>query len=422
MIDRIVLKNGLRIVLVPQPKSPTATALVLVEAGSEYESKPTNGISHFLEHLVFKGTTKRPRAGMIATELDGLGASYNAFTAQEYTGYWAKAQSHKIDHVLELVSDLYLHPLIDEHEMDKERGVIIEELHMYEDTPMRKIGDYFMELLYGDQPAGWDIGGTVSNIRAITRQQVIDYRTAHYVPAKTAVVVSGDFSKKRIISAVEKSFGLLPRRPIIRKTPTVLRQQKSRVYIKHKESDQSHIMLGVPAFDMHDRRRYPLEVLSALLGSGMSSRLFHRIREQMGAAYYVRSGADLFIDHGFFAISAGVDHAKIDAVIGAILDECSRVIRESISSAELRKTKDHLIGTFMLSLETSDELGSFYGFQEIARKKLIDPDGVIAKIEAVTSAHVRSVARDIFLPERLHMAVVGPYQDVDHFSSLLRFP
>ncbi len=419
MIDRVVLPNGLRVLLVPKPKSPTTTVLVLVEAGSEYETKDINGISHFLEHLVFKGTTKRPAAGMISAELDGLGAQYNAFTSQQYTGYWAKVQSPKTKEAIELVCDLYLNPIFNEAEMNKERGVIIEELNMYEDTPMRKVGDYFTELLYGDQPAGWDIGGTAEVIKKITRQQVADYRSLHYVPGKTTVVVAGDFSKKQVLADIIRSCGSMKKAPKVAKPKTIESQKNQAVFLKSKESQQSHLVLGVRAFDMYDKRRHALELVSAVLGSGMSSRLFHRVREELGAAYYVRCGADLSTDHGFLAVSAGVDHAKIDIVTRAVLDEFVKLTRDLVSHAELRKTKDHLIGTFLISLETSDELASFYGFQEIAHKKIRTPDEAIAEIEKVTPLQIRAVARDVFVNTHLNLAVIGPYQNSDHFLRTL---
>ncbi len=419
MLERIVLKNGLRVLFVKKPKSPSTTVLVLVETGSQYETKEINGISHFLEHLVFKGTTKRPRAGMISAELDGLGAQYNAFTSQEYTGYWAKVESSKTATALELVSDLYLNPTFDEEEMNKERGVIIEELNMYEDTPMRKVGDYFNELLYGDQPAGWDIGGTADVIRKVTKQQVIDYRTKHYVPGKTIVVVAGDFSPKKMQKDIERYFGSLKKGPIINQEKTEEHQKSPAVLIKHKESQQSHLVLGVRAFDMYDKRRHELEVLAAILGSGMSSRLFHRVREELGAAYYIRAGADLLKDHGFMAVSAGVDHAKINIVVEAIIEEFKKLKNTLISKEELRKTKDHLIGNFMISLETSDELGSFYGFQEVAHKKILNPEAVIDKINKVTPAGIQALAKELFVSRNLNMAVVGPYKEDDEFKKIL---
>src|SRR6266481_4381427 len=209
--EKLTLENGLRLVLVPQPGSFAATVLILVEAGSEYETKNINGISHFLEHLMFKGTKKRPEPGRISRELDGMGAEYNAFTSNEHTGYWAKAEAHKLPKVLDLVSDLFLNPIFNEAEIDKERGVIIEELNMDEDSPMRHIHDLFSALMFGDQPAGWDVGGKKEIIRKLTRQQFMDYRAKHYIAPATTVVVAGKYNRKQVVKYVLAQFGGLPK-------------------------------------------------------------------------------------------------------------------------------------------------------------------------------------------------------------------
>src|SRR3989344_8323950 len=359
---KIKFDNGLRLILVPQPSSLAATVLILVETGSEYETKEINGISHFLEHLMFKGTKRRPKPGMISDELDSLGASYNAFTGQEYTGYYAKVQREKVEKAIDIVSDLYLNPIFDPKEIDKERGVIIEEINMYEDTPMRKVGDLFTDLLYGDQPAGWDISGKKEVIRRLKREDFQNYRDKHYVAPKTVVIVAGKFDLKKAEKQVEKTFGHLGRDEKISKVKTKESQKLPQILLKHKESDQSHLVLGVRAFDVFDKRRYVIKVLENVLGGGMSSRLFHKVREELGAAYYIRAESDLMLDHGFFAVSAGVDHLKIEVEIKTILAEMKKLATGLVPAKELNKSKDHLIGNLILGLETSDELASFYGW------------------------------------------------------------
>ncbi|MDO8664178.1 MAG: pitrilysin family protein [Candidatus Liptonbacteria bacterium] len=417
---RKILKNGLRLILAPQ-KGLAATALVLVEAGSEYETKRINGLSHFLEHLMFKGTAKRPRPGAIAEELDALGAEYNAFTSQEYTGYWAKAQKEKLLQILELVSDLYLNPVFNNEEIDKERGVIIEEINMYEDTPMRRIHDIFGELLYGDQPAGWDVAGKKEIIRRITKEEIIAYRNKHYIAGATTVVVAGDFNEAKITRLTENLFSGLGRGRKITKSKTKEKQSKPAVAVRFKESDQAHLVLGVRAFDIFDDRRHALQVLANVAGGGMSSRLFHRVREKLGAAYYIRAGADLLLDHGYFSVSAGVDHKKLELVIKAVLEELKRLADELVGADELKKAKDHLIGNFILGMETSDELAGFYGSQEILSQKLSKPSQVIDKIQRVTSDEVRRLARTIFKNDKLNLALIGPYRRTETFKRILRF-
>ncbi|MBI4085481.1 MAG: insulinase family protein [Candidatus Liptonbacteria bacterium] len=417
---KIILKNGLRVILAPQ-KGFASTALVLVEAGSEYETRKINGLSHFLEHLMFKGTEKRPRPGTIAEELDALGAEYNAFTGQEYTGYWAKAQSEKLLKILEIVSDLYLNPTFNPEEMDKERGVVIEEINMYEDTPMRRVQEIFAHLLYCNQPAGWDIGGRKEVIRRLTREELVAYRDKHYVAGATVVVIAGEFDQKRVLDSIRELFSRLKRGRKVIKTKTKERQSRPGIISKFKESDQTHLVIGTRAFDIFDKRRYALQVLADMVGGGMSSRLFHRIREELGAAYYIRAGSDLFLDHGYFSVSAGVDHKKLEIVIGAILEELRRLSREPVSSNELKKSKDHIVGNFILGLETSDQLAGFYGGQEVLSEKMLKPKDIMDKIQKVSSDDVRAVASQIFRNEKLNMALIGPYKKTETFKKILRF-
>lgn len=417
---KIVLSNGVRLLFVPQPTSVAAVVLILVKAGSEYETKPINGISHFLEHLVFKGTKKRPHANVIAHELESLGAKFNAFTAQEYTGYWAKAEAGKIDAILEIVSDLYLNPLFDSQEIDKERGVVVEEINMYEDLPMRRVHELFTSLMYGDQPAGWDIAGNKEIIRTVPREKIIEYRKAHYVPSGTVVVIAGKYDEKKIEKDVKAYFENLKKAPSVLKVKTKFNQKAPRADVKFKESDQSHLVLGVPAFDLFDPRRYALQVIADILGGGMSSRLFRRVREELGAAYYVNADADLFLDHGYFAASAGVDHQKIDLVLKAMLEEFKKLTTTFVPMPELNKSKDHMIGNLMLGLETSDELAGYYGVQEMLTEKLVAPEELVRRIRKVTREDVRRVAEAIFKTEKLNFMAIGPFKDKERFQKLLK--
>ncbi len=421
-LKKITLKNGLRVILVPRPENLAATALILVEAGSEYETKKINGVSHFLEHMMFKGTASRPKPGMIAHELASLGAQSNAFTDQEYTGYWAKARSEKLPNILEILSDLYLNPLFDPAEIEKERGVIIQEINMYEDDLPAKVQQVLDALTYGDQPAGWDVGGEKKVVLKLGRKDLMDYRAARYVMPGTVVVIAGKFGEKDTLARIEKYFGHLPRRRVIPKKRTAVRQSAPRVKVHFKESDQAHLAIAFRAFDMFDPRRYALRVLADALGGGMSSRLFMRVREEMGAAYYVGAGTDLALDHGTLTIGAGVDRAKIDEVLAAIFRECGRLCSEFVPAIELQKTKDHILGNLILGLETSDDLASFYGGQEILGKEILSPDADAEKIKRVSAADVRAVARAVMREKGLNLAVLGPYKEAKRFAKLIKIP
>jgi predicted Zn-dependent peptidase len=416
---KIILKNGLRILLVPQPENLAATVLILVRAGSEYEVKRQNGVSHFLEHMMFKGTTDRPEPGMIAHELTALGAQFNAFTGAEYTGYYAKAQAEKLPKILEIVSDLYLNPLFNEAEIEKERGVIIQEISMYEDDLPTRAQQVFNALVYGDQPAGWDVGGEKPIVQKLARKDFVSYRNQRYVMPGTVIIVAGKFDEAATVAQIKKYFATLARRTAPGKKKTIEKQSAPNIKLHFKESDQTHMVLGFRAFDMFDERRYAFRVLADILGGGMSSRLFTRIREKMGAAYYIGAGADLSLDHGLLTVSAGADRKRTEEVIRAILEEC-RVLRDNaVPEKELQKSKDHMIGGLVLGLETSDDLASFYGGQEVLTGGVLSPTVLTDRIKKVTARDVQKVARAILKDKGLNLAVVGPYKKEAQFKKLL---
>ncbi len=413
------LDNGLRIITLPHPDSLASSLFVFVETGSKYETKEINGISHFLEHMCFKGTKNRPRSINIAAELDGIGAAHNAFTSQEYTGYFAKAQPKHFDKILDVVSDIYLNQLFDAAEIEKEKGVIIEEINMYEDTPARKVSDYFLHLLYGDQPAGWDVAGRKEVINALQRGDFIDYHSKHYVAEATIVVAAGAFDEKEAARKIEEKFSAISAAKKYPKIKTIESQDAPRVFIKTKESDQTHLILGFRAFDVFDERRHALEVLADILGGGMSSRLFQRVREEMGAAYYVYADADLSTDHGYFAAAAGVDNKKAEDVVRAILEEFLKLAEQPVGEEELRRAKDHLIGSLMIGLETSNQLASFYGGQEVTKGSFLNPRELSERIEKVTAGEILALAKDIARDDKLNLALIGPFKNEEKFAKIL---
>lgn len=419
---KTVLENGLRILTVPQVESVAVTIFVLVEAGSKYEAKELNGISHFLEHMCFKGTARRPRPGMITEELAALGAQFNAVTSQEFTCYYVKVAKRHFDTALEIVSDLYLNPVFNPEEIDKERGVVIEEINMYEDLPQHKVQRLMLKLLYGDQPAGWDVAGRKEVIQKITQADFLNYRKEHYVAKATAVVTAGSFDEAEAVEKIKGHFRNISGAEKSGKPKTAESQREPALLVHRKDSDQTHLVVAVHAFDAFDERRFALQVLSDILGGGMSSRLFNKVRNELGAAYYIYSAPDLLTDHGVLEIAAGVDHKKIKDVIQAILEECARLKGELVPEKELQKAKDHLSGAILLDLETSDQLAQYYGGQEIVEKKIITPDELIAKIQAVTAEEVRGVAGDIFKNQGLNLALIGPFdKKEEEFRELLRF-
>lgn len=416
-----VLKNGLRIITIPMKDNPTATVLVLVEAGSKYEEKKVNGISHFLEHMCFKGTMKRPKAIDISKELDALGSQYNAFTAQEYTGYYAKSDAKHFNKIFDIVTDIYLHSTFPEIEMEKEKGVIIEEINMYEDMPARHVQDLMMKLLYGDQPAGWNIAGDKENILKMKRDDFVNYKRQHYLPEATVLIVAGAVTERQVMNEVNRVFGAVASGNKVGKIKVKETQKKPEVLVKFKETDQTHFILGVRSLNLFSKKNAVVSVLSGVLGGGMSSRLFQKLREEMGVGYYVRAFNDAYTDHGFFQISAGVDNKRIEEVIHAVLDECNKLKNKKVSEEELNKVKECLIGNMKLTLESSDDIANFYGGQELLKRELKNAEEKADEIRKVTASQIQILAKDIFQNNKLNLALIGPFKEKTKFLKILKF-
>lgn len=414
-----VLKNGLRIIAVPIKGAPSVTVMSLVEAGSKYENKENNGISHFLEHMCFKGTNKRPTAGDIAKEFDALGAQNNAFTGEELTGYWGKAHKKHLDKILDLIADMYLNPTFPEKDLEIEKGVIVEEINMYEDLPQRIVYEVFDNLLHGDQPAGRSIAGTKENVRRFNRDDFINYRKNHYVAEATTIVISGDINPIDVFKKVEKAFANISTSKKSPKKKVIEKQTSPAIKTKFKETDQTHLVIGFRAFNMYDKKMPALKLLSTILGNGMSSRLFQKMRDKLGICYYVRANINDLTDHGSFIVSAGVDSARVEEGINGILEEFKKIRDEKVSNEELRKAKDYLIGNIYLSLESSDSLANFYGGQEIFRQEIKTPKDLEKEIEKVTAGDIQKVAKEIIQNKKLNLAVVGKYKDEEKFKKIL---
>ncbi|HAT68733.1 MAG: hypothetical protein A2481_01085 [Candidatus Yonathbacteria bacterium RIFOXYC2_FULL_47_9] len=415
-----VLPNGLRMVTVPMADNPTVTVLVLVETGSKYETKAKNGLSHFLEHMCFKGTTNRPNTSDLSKELDGLGCEYNAFTGQEYTGYYAKGKAADFPKLLDVIADLYLNPLFKDDEIEKEKGVIVDEINMYDDLPMRKVHEVWMSLLYGDQPAGWPIAGEREVVRGMTRKDFLAYRKAHYIAPATTVVVTGNVDAVQAFKDIAKKFKGVAEGKKGGKKKTSDKQVTPAVSAVHKETDQTHFILGVRTFPIYDERNPVLSVLGAVLGSGMSSRLFRKLRDEMGVGYYVSARNTAFTDHGHFSVSAGVANARMEEVLRAVLAEFELLKSDLVSDEELTKVKEHLVGMMYLGLESSDDLAEYYGMQEILRRDIRTPKEKERLIRAVTAEDIRTMARKIFVEKNLNLALIGPAKNGEEFKKVLK--
>lgn len=419
MHKKITLENGLRIITVPMEGTKTATVLVLVGTGSKYETKEINGISHFLEHMLFKGTKKRPNTLAIAEELDKVGGEYNAFTSHECTGYWAKVDADHLELALDWVSDIFLNSKLNAEEIDKERGTIIEELNMYLDMPMRYVNDLWTDLLYGNQPAGWRIIGTKEVIKNVRREQFVEYLRNHYSSQNTVIAIAGNIDDKKTFKMVKKYFKLINKKPAQNKIAVREQQEKPEALIHYKKTDQTHLCLGVRAYNMFHPDKYALDLLATILGGNMSSRLFISVRERQGLAYYIRTGIDLDTDAGALISWAGVDNNRVEKAVTSILKEYKKISERKISIAELKKAKDYTKGTTLLDMEASDSQASFVAFQELLMSKILTMENKFAKIDTVTVNDIQRVAKDIFRPEKLNLALIGPFKDKEKFNKIL---
>lgn len=415
------LKNGLRVIVVPVKDAPSVTVMSMVSTGSEYESKEKNGISHFLEHMFFKGTKNRPKSIDIAKEFDGIGAEHNAFTSNEVTAYYGKASYKNFEKMLGIISDMYLNPTFPEAEMEKEKGVIIEEINMYEDLPQQTVQNIFQKMLYGETPFGWDVLGPKDNIKRMVREDFINYRKNHYVAKRTIVVVAGNVSAAQSFKKVEKAFKDISQGKIIKKENLIENQTVPKIEIRHKETDQSHIVIGVRTFSVKDKRVPTLRVMSSVLGGGMSARLFQKMREELGICYYVKSSINDFTEHGNFTVSAGVDKTRIEAAVAGILEELKKMSEIPVDLIELKKAKDYLIGQMYLNLESSDSLAGFYGFQEVLGQKIRKPGEVEKELLKVTPAQIQKLAKEIFVDKSLNLAIVGNTNDKKSLEKILHF-
>jgi predicted Zn-dependent peptidase len=414
------LDNGLRVLTAPMESAQSVTCAIMLAAGSRYETPETNGIAHFSEHMFFKGTEKRPTARDISKEIDAIGGEFNAFTGKEYTGYYVKCAAESRDVALDVLVDMLRHSKFDADEIEREKGVIIEEMNMYFDTPRDFIGGVYEELLYGDQPLGWDIIGRKETVRDATRDTFTSYLDRWYKPGRMVLGVGGQLGDG-LLERIEELLGDLPAAATGEPPPTSLEgvDGRPRVRVHTKQSDQAHVCLGVHSYPLEHPDRYPLQVLSNVLGGGMSSRLFTEVRERRGLAYYVFGINHSYTDAGSLYAQAGVDIQRIDDAVATIAGELRKVAEEGVPADELEKAKSFAKGRFVLQLESPHGLIMFGLRREVLEGKTPDPEEVLAKLEKVAGDDVARVATDVIDGRALNLAVIGPFDDAERFENLL---
>jgi predicted Zn-dependent peptidase len=415
--ERHTLSNGIRVLTAPMPQAQSTSCVLMYAAGSRYETADTNGIAHFAEHMFFKGTERRPTARLIAGEIDGIGGEFNAFTGKEYTGYYVRCAAEHRDVAFDVLVDMVRSSRFEAEEIEREKGVIVEEMRMRVDTPREHVGTVYEALLYGDQPLGWEILGREETVRAANRETFLSYIDRWYWPERMVVGVGGRLGDD-LIELLERLLGDIGQRTTGTPAPVALPSNGDPVALHTKDSDQAHVILGARSYPLGHPDRYAVQLLTVALGGGMSSRLFTEVRERRGLAYYVYASAQPYTDAGTLAASAGVDLSRIDEAITTISGELRKIAAEPVPAAELEKARAFAKGRFALQLESPHGTVMFGLRREVLQDEAEEPEAVIAGIDAVTVEDVQRVAQDI-IGGRLYLAVAGPFDDPARFEKLI---
>lgn len=420
MYQKTTLDNGLRLVTKQLDNTQAVTVLILVGAGSRYEVPRINGLSHFLEHMFFKGAKKYRNTKEVSEAIDGVGGDFNAFTGKEYAGYYVKVADRHADVAIDVLSDMLLHSRFDQDEINRERGVIMEELNMYQDTPMHQIGWDFERLIYGDQPMGWDQVGTKDVIMSLQRDDFVDYKGKLYSPDNTVIAIAGNAGHKEMMNKIQLMFNFENQKKAFEFEPIKNNEVAKRLYLRNKKTEQAHLMLGFEGYPEEHPDHYAAQMLSIILGGNMSSRMFLSVRERQGLAYYISTSIDSYTDTGTFSTNAGVALDGIDKAITAINGEYRKVLEDKIPEKELIKSKEFLKGKLVLRLEDSEEYAHLLGKYELLYNKVKTVEEIMKEIDAVTVKDVMRVAKDLFSDEKMYMAVIGPYEDESRFLNLMK--
>jgi predicted Zn-dependent peptidase len=423
------LPSGLPVIRIPMPAVESVTVLVLCNTGSRYEKPEQYGIAHFFEHMVFKGTKKYPTAQALAGTVDGIGADFNAFTGKEYTGYYVKSAAQHLGLALDVVSDMLLAPALRQEDIDREKGVIVEELNLYVDTPHRHIADLFDNMIFKGNGLEHDIVGNKSTIKSLKTEDFQTFLQSWYGPGNMLLILAGDgqvveseATMDQIRVAFSKEAGERVKNKIgleqhLEKDPI----SRLKLHVEHKKTEQAHFILGWPGINRHDPDRYALSLLSTILGGNMSSRLFTEVREKRGLCYYVHSDVDQAHDGGVFGASAGVDPNRIEEALEVTINEFTSLVdgKKPVTEEDLKKAKDYVAGKMTLGLEDSESVAQFFGMKQLLHNKIETPEEVMEKLQAVNLEEVTAVAKRLIKPGQMRLAVIGPFTEKAKFEKVL---
>lgn len=420
MYQKTTLSNGLRLVTASMPYTRSVAINFFIGTGSRYEDDPIAGTSHFIEHLCFRGTPRRPSSREISEAIEGTGGVLNAATDKELTVYWCKVARPHFQLAFDVTADMLLNSKFDPADIEKERQVIIEEINMCNDTPSQRVDILIDSLLWPGHPLGRDIAGSKETVTAVTRDMMLDYMKRQYQPGNAVLSIAGDIQHDEAIAAVDRALGnWTNRQSSLRYSPYQPRTAR-RVLVENRDTEQMHLCLALPGISILDPRRFALSLLNVILGEGMSSRLFTEVRDKLGLAYSIHSYVDHFRDTGALIVSAGVDNDKLTVAIKAILGELAK-LRELVPESELVKAKELSKGRLLLRMEDSRNMAGWGGGEEIMTGRILTVDEAISIIDAITAADLQQIARELIVGEQLRLAVVGPVKDEESLDSLLRF-
>lgn len=415
MYKRIMRRDGSVVILVPRRESQSVTWDIAFKVGSRHETNAVNGISHFIEHLMFKGTKKRPNTKIISRELDSVGAEYNAFTSKDNTGYYIETDAAHLELGIDMLSDMLQHSLFDKREMDRERGVIVEELNIYRDNPAMRIDEVFERCIFGATPLGMEIGGPREVIKTIPHAKLVAFQKKHYHPGNMVIGVAGHFDEARVLALINKYFPVRSRSPRTRTAPMKIAVNRPRVTLEYKDTEQARLMIGFPGYGRLHPKTDAASLFSVIMGGTMSSRLFITIRERKGLVYDIRATNEAYEDVGYFAVTAGFDKGKVFEGVSAIKQELVKVAAKGVTAEELKRAKDNIHGRLILRFERPSVYLSFLMSQELLSKRIETLEQKLSRLSKVTRPEVNAVAHALVRWEKANLALIGPYKESKAF-------
>ena len=418
-IHRATAPSGLRLLALPMGGTGTVTVMAFVATGSRYEDAEEAGVSHFLEHLFFKGSKKRPTTLQISEALDEVGGEFNAFTSKEMTAFYAKASAKHTKLLLDVLGDMLINPLFQQKEIDRERGVVIEEMNMYEDSPQDSIGEQFELQLFGEHDLARKIIGTKEIISTITKKRIVKYRNQQYGAPNMVVCIAGNIEPGKALAMLKRQFSGLPKQAPVKIRGFGGVWGTDLVSLKVKKTDQAHVIIGVRGTSLVDDDRCAVDLLSTILGGSMSSRLFIEVRERRGLAYSVHTSAEHFVDTGYIATQIGVDPGNVEKALLVILKEYKKIREIPIVAGELKKAKENIKGHLLIRLESTNAVAQFVGGQETLTGRILSLEDVFKSFDAVTPADIQRVAKKYLAPEFLRIAAIMPNDVKNELTKLL---